>query len=240
MLQKSAIIDVRKRLKIPQNGFSSEDNALDWYKKHYRKAKDEGFYGNFGFHYDCQTGYVDLQYEIGQDSLTTYAGHPLDSEIPLDKEAIQLAKDANLPDWATPCIRLLILIGELPQNVEIILPKYLMAPVGNLKLLIHPEKTTTTREWRKTGEMMGLLPGKVNLLKIPGVNIVYSPKRRNRMEPLYWHVLLAYAEAAGLRKERKQKGKRGLLIETANLLKKEYSWQDNPDSYVVRRYLDRA
>jgi hypothetical protein len=44
-------------------------------------------------------------------------------EVPLDKEVIILAKELNLPDWVAPALRLMLLIGELPEK--------LIAPFGS-------------------------------------------------------------------------------------------------------------
>jgi len=51
---------------------------------------------------------------------------------------------------------------------------------------------------------------------------------------------LAYYDAIEQRREKGQKGKRGLLVETAKILKKKYGWEYEHDSYTIRRYLDRA
>ena len=68
----------------------------------------------------------------------------------------------------------------------------------------------------------------------------YDFKRSNKMEALYLQTLRAYLTVLERRKERGQKGKKGILIETAKTLEKEFGWECAPDSYTVRRYLDRA
>ncbi len=88
--------------------------------------------------------------------------------------------------------------------------------------------------------MMGLLLTKIDMWKVPGTITSYGPKRKNRKEWLYWQTLLACMEAIGERRKRGQKGKRGLLIETAKILEKKYGWEDEYDSYTIRHYLDRA
>lgn len=117
-------------------------------------------------------------------------------EVPLDKEVIILAKELNLPDWVAPALRLMLLIGELPEKLELRLPEYLIAPFGS--------------------------------------------QRGNEKKWLYWQTFLAYMEAIGERRMKKKKGKRGLLLEAAKILEKKYGWDYFPDSYTVRRYLDRA
>lgn len=67
-----------------------------------------------------------------------------------------------------------------------------------------------------------------------------NPKRENKKELLYWQTFLAYMDAIEERRMRGQKGEKGLLVETAKILEKEYGWECFPDSYTVRRYLDRA
>jgi predicted RNA-binding protein (virulence factor B family) len=88
--------------------------------------------------------------------------------------------------------------------------------------------------------MMGLLPGKINVSKYPGVVTTYGSERKNKKRDLYWQTLNAYYTAIGRRVERGQKGKKGLLVETAKILEEKYGWPGYPDSYIVRRYLDRA
>ncbi len=160
--------------------------------------------------------------------------------VPLDREAMLLAKETNIPDWAAPWLRLVILVGEPPEVIEVHLPDHLMAPLGELRVLVHPTKKLSLRKWRKTGEMMGLLPGEIDLWKVPGVTTTYSPKRENSMALLYWQTYLAYMDAIGRRRMREQKGKKGLLIETARILVDDYDWKYKEESYTIRRFLDRA
>ena len=239
MLQKSAIIEIRQRLGIPEEGFALEDEALAWYKDHYYRAKSEDYKGAFGFQYDSR-GYVDFEYEIGQNFLKIYSPHPLNDAVPLDREALILAKDSNIPDWAVPCFRLVILLGEPPEDIELHIPDHFIAPLGNFRALVHPAKQLSLRKWRETGAMMGLLARDIDLWKVPGTITTYSPKRANKKEFQYWETLLAYENAKGERRMRGQKGKRGLLVETAKILEANYGWEYEPDSYTVRRYLDRA
>ncbi len=239
MLQKSAIYEIRHQLGISKRGFPTEAEALSWYRNHYRQTKGEDYEGTFGFRYDAR-GYVSFEYEMRPNFIKVYAANPLDCTIPLDREAMMLAKGANIPDWAAPSFRLVILVGEPPEDIEVHLPDNLIAPLGELRVLVHPTKKLSLRKWRKTGEMMGLLPGKIDMWKVPGTITSYSSKRESKYELLYWQTYLAYQDAVYERRMRGQKGKRGLLIETAKILEKEYGWEYEPDSYTVRRYLDRA
>lgn len=240
MLLKTAIIEIRKQLGIPVEGFPSEEVALAWYKKHYDTAKGRHFINYFGFHYDRLTGYVTFQSETKPHSFRIYKARPLDSSVALDKAAIQLVKEEKIPDWAAPCIRLVILVGELPEDIKIVLPEHLVSPLGQLRVLVHPPKSVSLRGWKKTGELMGLLPGKVDYWKIPGISTTYRPKRQNKKELLYLQALAAYLEAVDERRENEIKGTRGLNEETAVILKNKYGWQREPDSYTVTRYLARA
>jgi len=240
MVQKSAIIDIRQRLGISEGGLLSEEEALAWYREHYHLAKGKDFSGTFGFQYDRRSGYVNFKYEIGQDFLKIYTARPLDNAVPLDREAMILVEEIKIPDWAAPWLRLVILVGEPPEVIEVHLPDHLMAPLGELRVLVHPTKKLSLRKWRKTGEMMGLLPGEIDLWKVPGVTTTYSPKRENKLELLYWQTYWAYMDAIVRRIKNKQKGKKGLLIETAKILVDDYGWQYEEESYTIRRYLDRA
>ena len=165
---------------------------------------------------------------------------PLDNAVPLDREAMLLAEEINISDWAAPWLRLVILVGEPPEVIEVHLPDHLIAPLGNMRVLVHPIKKLSLKKWREAGEMMGLLPGKIDMWKVPGTITSYSSKRESKYELLYWQTFLAYNDAIYERRMRGQKGKRGLLIETAKILEKKYGWEYEHDSYTIRRYLDRA
>jgi hypothetical protein len=240
VLRISAIIRVRKRLGIPKEGLPDDREALAWYRKHFNQAKGVEFKGSFGFLYQPFQSLFDFDYQSSPDKFSISIPYPLDNEVPLDREVITLAKELNVPDWAAPALRLALLVGKPPEGPEFLIPDQLIVPLGGFRLLVHEVGSVSLRRWRKTGEMMGLLPGKIDMWKVPGTMTSYSPKRKNKKEWLYWQTFLAYAEAIGERRMKKKKGKRGLLIETAKILEKKYGWEDSPDSYTVRRYLDRA
>jgi hypothetical protein len=94
--------------------------------------------------------------------------------------------------------------------------------------------------WRDTGEIMGLLPSEVDMWQVPGTITIYRQERKNKKEKLYQQVLSAYHQAVGERRTKGQMGRWGLLLETGQILKDNYGWESPPDSYTVRRYLDRA
>jgi hypothetical protein len=240
MIHKTAIINIRRRLGIPEEGLTYKAEALAWYGEHFYRAKGVKFKGSFGFHYIPFQGKFDFDYQSSPDKFSISAPYPLDPEIPLDKEVITLAGELAMPDWAAPALRLVLLVGGLPEELELWFPEYLIAPVGEFRALVHPADSVGVRRWRKTGEMMGLLPGKINVSKYPGVVTTYGSERKNKKRDLYWQTLNAYYTAIGRRVERGQKGKKGLLVETAKILEEKYGWPGYPDSYIVRRYLDRA
>lgn len=241
MLHKTAIIAVRDRLGIPEEGLPSEKEALNWYRKHFYGAKGIKFEGSFGYHYYPFQSLFEFDYQSSPDKFSISIPDPLDPEVPLDREVVSLAKELNMPDWVATALRLVLLVGELPERLEFMIPDQLIAPLGGFRVLVHPIGSVSLRRWRKTGEMMGLLPGEIDMWKVPGIITSYNPKRKNKKELLYWQTLLAYHNAIGQRRERGQKGKRGLLKETAQILEKHYNWSEGaPDSYTVRRYLDRA
>jgi hypothetical protein len=250
MSRKTAIIPVRKRLGIPDDGLPSEKEALAWYREHFRQTKGVEFKGSFGFHYQPFQSLFEFDYQSSPDKFAISIPYPLDHGVPLDREVISLAREFNMPDWAAPALRLVLLVGKLPERLEFIIP------LGGFWVLVHPVGSVSLRHWRKIGRMMGLLlsktdillpdktdtplPSKIDMWEVPGIITSYSPKRKNKKEWLYWQTLLAYYDAIEQRKEKGQKGKRGLLEETAKILEKKYDWKYFPDSYTVRRYLDRA
>jgi len=241
MLHKTAIIDIRERLGIPKDGFLTEGEALAWYREHFRQTKGVEFKGSFGFHYQPFQSLFEFDYQSGPDKFSISIPYPLDHGVPLDRDVISLAREINMPDWAAPALRLVLLVGKLPERLEFMIPDQLIAPIGGFRLLVHQVSSVALRHWRKTGEMMGLLPGEIAMWKVPGISTIYSPKRKNKKEWLYWQTLLAYHDAVWERKERGQKGKKGLLKEAGLILEKRYNWGGGTtDSYTVRRYLDRA
>jgi hypothetical protein len=240
MIHKSAIIKIRKRLGIPQEGFLSDKEALAWYRDHYYQTKGNKFSGTFGFLYDRRSGYIDFEYEIDPEYLKVYVAHPLDNEVPLDREARVLAEEINISGWSAPWLRLVILVGEPPEDMEVHVPDHLMAPLGGLRVLVHPATKLSLRKWREIGALMGLLPGDIDLWKVPGSTTTYSPKRQNSNELLYWQTYQAYMDAIGERRLQDIKGKKGLLVDTARILVRDYGWNKVEESYTIRRYLDRA
>jgi len=240
MIHKTAIINIRRRLGIPEEGLPNEAEALAWYGEHFYRAKGVKFTGSFGFRYIPFQGKFDFDYQVSPDKFSISVPYPLDPEVPLDKEVITLAEELAVPDWAASALRLVLLIGRLPENLELLLPENMIVPVGEFRVLVHPIASVRLRRWRKTGEMMGLLPGEVDMWRVPGIITTYGSERQNKKRELYWQTFNAYCVAIERRRERGQRGKKGLLVETAKILEEKYGWPGFPDSYTVRRYLDRA
>lgn len=240
MLQKSAIIEARQRLDIPEDGFPIKALALMWYRDHYKRVTGKQFKRNFGFQYDYSSQIVDFEYDLGLDSIKIYIPAPLDATIPLDKEALSLANKENVPSWAAPVFRLVILVGELPEMTEIRIPSHLASTQWDLRILIHPAEELSLRSWRRVGQALGLLEGTVRQANIACTTTTYSPKRENSMEDLYLQTLWAYLTAVEERRKRGLKGKKGLLKETSQILQDRYGWKYLESSYTIRRYLDRA
>ena len=240
MLRKTAIIDVRKRLSIPESGLANDKEALAWYREHFKQAKGIEFKGTFGFHYNPLQSMFEFDYQSSRDKFSISVPYPLDHEVPLDKEALSLTEKLHLPDWAAPALRLLLLVGNPTEETELGFPEHLIVPLRGYRILVHPAGELTLRPWRKIGEMIGLLPGEKGIREVPGIITSYGSERENKKKWLYWQTLLAYSEAIGKRRMKKKRGRRGLLKETAEILKSKYDWEYLPDSYTIRRYLNRA
>ena len=246
MLRKTAIIDVRKRLSIPESGLANDKEALAWYREHFKQAKGIEFKGTFGFHYNPLQSMFEFDYQSSRDKFSISVPYPLDHEVPLDKEALSLTEKLHLPDWAAPALRLLLLVGNPTEETELGFPEHLIVPLRGYRILVHPAEELSLRPWRKIGEMMSLLPGDKGMREVLGIITSYGSRRKNKKEELYRQTLFAYMEAIGerrmkkIRGERVQGGKWGLLVETAKILESKHGWEDVPDSYTVRRYLDRA
>jgi hypothetical protein len=240
MLHNTAILEVRRHLGIPEEGFPSKQEALAWYKEHYYQAKGKVFNGNFGFRYNSQSEYVDFEYDLNPDYIKIYKPYPLDEEVALDREAKSLANKSGVAAWASPVFRLVIMIGELPEVLNLQFPNHLISPLDGIRVLVHPFEEKSLKDWRKTGQMLGLLKEKANEVKAPWTTTTYKPKRQSSYEYSYWQTYLAYMDAIGERRLLGQKSKKGLLVDTAKILVRDYGWNKVEDSYTIRRYLDRA
>jgi len=52
--------------------------------------------------------------------------------------------------------------------------------------------------------------------------------------------MCAYMDAIKERQLQGQYGKKGLLVDTARILVRDYGWNKIEDSYTIRRFLNRA
>jgi hypothetical protein len=219
---------------------SDAKTALRWYKEHFRKATGASFKGSFGFRYQPGADIIDIEYKSSPKGIWIAAPSLIDQRIPLDREVADIATEAKLPEWAAPALRLVVLIGEIPEKLELRVPHRFISPLGNWRVLVHPANKVSTRDWRQTGEMLGVLPSEVDMWQVPGTITIYEKKRANARRQLYQQTMLAYQEAIAERRKRNKKGKWGLLKETARILKENYGWKYEEDSYTIRRFLDRA
>jgi hypothetical protein len=240
LIHKTAIMNARGNLKLPDIGFKDEVGALKWYSQHYEQAKGTALSGGFGFHYDSFQSVLDYNYKWDGICLSYSAPAVIDKEIPLDVEAVNIAKSSFLPTWLIPAMRLVILVGKVEEDFELRFPQWLAAPVGNVRALLVGPAPMPIREWRRLGEILGILPGKSETDLAEGLVQYYGSMRKNSKENLYWQTLMAYDKVKRARLGRGINGARGVLKETAEMLVKEYGWRRLSDSYTIRKYLDRA
>ncbi len=240
MIHKCAISDARRRLGVPEMGMPDAKTALRWYKKHFWDATGVNFKGSFGFCYQPGADIIDVEYKSSPKGIWIAAPSLIDQRIPLDREVAAIASEAKLPEWAAPALRLVVLIGELLEELELRVPHRFISPLGNWRVLVHPASNVSKKDWRETGEMLGVLPGEVDMWQVPGTITIYEKKRHNAMRQLYQQTMLAYHEAIAERRKRNKKGRWGILKETARLLNENYGWKYEEDSYTIRRFLDRA
>lgn len=242
MEQKTAkIIYIRDTFEIPKEGFASKKEALEWYKNHFKIAKGKEFVGGFGFSYEFSRRSLEFDYELRPDGMFIACAAPLDPDVPFDREVSTLATQLELPKWLAPASRLIVLMGKLFDDEIPNIPFWLMAPLGNFRLLVYPERNVSLRKWRKIGELLGVLPSKPSLWETQGVMQGYGEEKWGKKEELYWQTLQAGVEAVNIRLQQGRKGKRGLLQDTAKVLTGKYGWKEwEVDSYKVSRYLKRA
>lgn len=242
MQQKTAkFIEIRRMFRIPKEGFATEREASDWYRAHYKVAKGTDFAGSFGFRY-VFPGHSQLEfdYRVSPEGFFIAYPHPLDNAIPFDREVSALAKEVRLPEWKAPALRLVVLMGGPFDNEVPYIASWLIAPIGQFRLLFHPASTMSLRQWRRMGEFVGVLPSKPDLWQVPGITQGYGDQKWGKKGESYWETQMAYMEVVGIRRQQGRKGKRGILQDTAKRLEEEYGWEYAPDSYTIRRYLDRA
>jgi hypothetical protein len=240
MILKTAIMDTRLNLGLPENGFPDEAGALKWYTEHYQLEKGTALSGGFGFHYNSFQSILDFECKWDGTYLSFSAPAVIDKNVRLDVESIKLARSSLLPSWLIPAMRLVILIGKVDEDFELRRPQWLAAPVGNVQALIVGPVPMSLKEWRRLGEILGVLPGKLETDSIKGLVQSYESERKNSKNERYWQTLMAFYKVRGIRIGKGISGKRGILKETAEMLVKEHGWESLPETYTVRKYLDRA
>jgi hypothetical protein len=245
MKQKTAKIAViRKAFDIPEQGFASQGEALNWYKAHFRDAKGRRFNGGFGFRYDPVSNRLEFDYKSSPGGFSLPHLYPLDNEVPFDREVSALAEELELPEWLAPALRPVVLMARLSTDSTIYvpdMPSWLIASVGQFRLLLQPATNLSLRQWRERGEYSGILrPEFAFLWQKPKVVQMYGEKKAGKKQELYWQTIAAYSEVCARRRDEGRQGKRGILQDTGRLLVKKFGWPYEPDPYTVSRYLDRA
>lgn len=245
-IAKTWIVKLRKQLGIPEAGFLSQSEAWTWYQAHFKAAKGHDFTGRFGFRFDRDSNRLEFDYQGGDDGLFIGYPYPLDSQVPLDREALGLARKLELEEWVAPALRLIMLMAKLTSSRVYYLPDiptWLIAPLGQLRVLVHPATRLSLRGWRRIGERLGFHPSTAayNLnvfMGMPAIVQEYGKPRKSKKEEQYLEVLKAYYEVRDKRRKEGRRSNWGVLKETANLLMQKYGRA--MDSYTVKRYLDRA
>jgi len=240
MLSKTAIMEIRKTLGIPESGFANEEDALSWYKLHYQVAKRAEFTGVFGFRYRSFDQTISFDIKIVGNKLEVPIPSSIDTEVPLDNSALDLAREEKLEPWAE-AMRLVILVGNAPEIVKLNVPEYFVAPIGRMSVLVHPNSSVRLNQWRRTGEMMGVLVRPASNASLErrsttgemmgvldsditprarGLTTVYRMGRMKIGEPLYWETYLAYKDAITERRRKKKENweKKGISLETLDMI----------------------
>ncbi|MFC1998854.1 hypothetical protein ACFLVR_04340 [Chloroflexota bacterium] len=233
------ISSIRSIFGIPYKGFSNEREALAWYRTHYKKALGKSFLGGFGYRYppdhDGPLGF-DCQYDPETRKYTIADIPPLDLNVPLDNEAWAYAKELDIDWFSATAIRLILLIAPLTVDGHPYMPyipRYLFAPLGEWQLCVQSPGGLSTRERRELLDKRNI---KVITEGYFTDRTINKPRQYSKMIPLYLDVLQAYEEE----KEEGPNRIRGYLQRIAQRLVSKYDWEYEPESYTVKRYLDRA
>jgi len=240
MIHKTAILNIRRLLGVPVLGFSNQMQAMEWFRKHYKTHRGKNWEGSFGFNYYPERGLLEYQYELGKKNISFNFPEPIDREIPLDRETIKLARQEGIPVCYAPAFRLVILIGLPPDEFNLLIPDKLMGTIGDCSFVFNCSNVESLRSWRAVGEMLGLLYSRNRITKTPGITTTYYEARKNKKLLLYFQTLMVYIDALYNRQTNNTFGRYGLLKDTAKILSDQYGWDQEPDTYTVRRYLDRA
>ena len=243
------ILDIRRNICIPLDGFQTYQEALDWHKKHFRIHKGRVFEYQLGYKFDY-TG-RSLEYDFIQNTkgISFSAIPELDNDVPLDKSIADLIESSDIEEWKGPAMRAIVLMGQSISSGGIPpIPEWLSVEISGFRLLLSMNDLKSLREWRKLGERSGFLKSGEEKKETSGSLIIgYGSSRRwGVKEKQYWDVFCAYRDVLDDRIEAKlegkpQKGKRGLNIEIGDKLIEIYKWNKyDIDSYTISRYLKRA
>jgi hypothetical protein len=231
------IISIRRNLGIPVNGFPNEREALDWYRYHYKKAKGISLRSGFGYRFEEFRRNIEFDYEYDYDSgkLSLNFIPPIDKQVPLDKQALSLARGGGIDLVSAPALRLPILVGYPIDSLPLI-PNYISAAMGGARLLMHPPSIVTDELRRQIMDESGPFS--------TGINQGYLGERKNRNMPRYFDLYRAYGDWVEMKREKERNGskvsRKGYLKWIAQQLVTEYGWESKPASYTVLRYLERA
>ncbi len=237
MDNSAKIISIRHELRIPENGFSDESTALEWYREHYKEAKGTPLRGGFGYRFEETGRSIEFDYEYDYDSgkFSLNSIPSIDKKIPLDKHALSLARNGGIDLVNAPALRLPILVGY-PKEFLPLIPSYISAAMGAARVLMHPPAVVSDQLRRQILDESGPFS--------TGINEGHLGERENKNMPRYFDVYRAYGNWVEMKREKGRKGtivsRKGYLKWIAQRLVKEYGWESTPGSYTVCRYLDRA
>ena len=244
MKRVSATINkIRANFGIPGDGFSGQAEALAWYKKHFIENKGVEFRGSFGFRYDPYRRILEFDYEIKANGLFIALATPLDPEVPFDQEISTLTSELNIPEPLSPAARLIVLMGKTQYYDQIPeIPNWLIASLGGFKVLLYQDESNTWKEWRKMGQLLGVLPSEDIKWDSKGIIQGYDDHGKwTERDRLYWESLQANIKSIRIRQQQGKKGKKGILKDTARILIENYGWKDcDVANYKISRYVKRA
>jgi len=235
--ETAKIISIRRQFNIPVDGFRDEREALAWYKQHYQQVKGEPFQQGFGFRFDITGRVLELDYEYDDASqrFSMSSIPPIDKEVPFDQSVLSIALDMGMDVYLAPALRLTVLAGRVQEQLPEI-PTYTFAALGSFRLLVQSPGVLS-------GEQRAQL---LDDLRPPSSSLIigYWVKRKRQKIGLYLQVSWAYSDWIHEKRQRQKKGekvsKKGYLVWIAKRLVKNYGWKLQPNSYTVKRYLDRA
>lgn len=125
MLHKISLLEIRNKLGIPVKGLNDDKLAMNWYEQHYLENKGIPFAGHFGFSYSPSQHMLGFDYDYQEGIFSIRIPAKIDEEIPLDVACIKLAKDNGIPATLISALRLVLLMGEIVTDFELVPAKWL-------------------------------------------------------------------------------------------------------------------